>query len=195
MHLMSKPPVDLKNPATAGVLAWLVPGLGHWYQGRRSKAVLYAVCIIGLFVVGQSLGSWQSLYWSWVHPRVDPDRFRITFACDLGIGSTSLLALLQSILKRWGHDPILWGLFAEPTLQQINAIDRTGKLAEISRLYVIMAGLLNYLVIFDATHGPALAEDDAAADAAREAATVPAPAEMAAALTPSSVAEPAGKLA
>jgi hypothetical protein len=166
---MSKLPVDLKNPAKAALLAWLVPGLGHWYQGRRGKAVLYAVCIIGLFVAGQTLGGWQSLFWSWVNPRTDPDRFRITFACDLGIGSTSLLALIQSILKYRGHDAILWGLFSEPTLQQINALDRTGKLAEISRLYVLLAGLLNYLVIFDASHGPAMAEDDAAADAAREA--------------------------
>ena len=35
--------IDLKNPALAAVLSWLVPGLGQLYQGRTLKAVLFMV--------------------------------------------------------------------------------------------------------------------------------------------------------
>lgn len=51
--------VNLKDPLFAGVLAYLVPGLGHFYQGRRFKAVIYAVCIISLYVYGLSLSGWR----------------------------------------------------------------------------------------------------------------------------------------
>ena len=50
-------PIDLKDPALAGFLAWLFPGLGHCYQGRYAKAVLYFVCIFGVFSYGLYLGS------------------------------------------------------------------------------------------------------------------------------------------
>ena len=55
LHVPEAPPktdlpaIDLKDPALAALLAWLIPGLGHWYQGRRAKAVLFFVCIMGLF--------------------------------------------------------------------------------------------------------------------------------------------------
>ena len=56
------PPIDLKNPVLAAVLAWLVPGLGHWYQGRRAKSVLFFVCIVGLFFYGVYLGGDSKTY-------------------------------------------------------------------------------------------------------------------------------------
>ena len=33
--------VMLKDPALAALLAWLVPGLGHVFQGRTAKGVLF----------------------------------------------------------------------------------------------------------------------------------------------------------
>ena len=46
---MSDPRIPLKHPLAAGLLAFLVPGAGHCYQGRYFKAVVYFVCITGLF--------------------------------------------------------------------------------------------------------------------------------------------------
>ncbi len=54
--------VDLKNRWLAGVLALLLPGLGHFYQGRSFKAGIYCVCILGLFFSGQALGEWKVVY-------------------------------------------------------------------------------------------------------------------------------------
>ena len=44
--------IDLKDPRLAAFLAWLVPGLGHIYQGRTGKGVLFFVCIVGTFFYG-----------------------------------------------------------------------------------------------------------------------------------------------
>ena len=49
--------VDLKDPWLAAFLAWLIPGLGHLYQGRTAKAGLFFVCIMGTFLYGLYLGS------------------------------------------------------------------------------------------------------------------------------------------
>lgn len=52
-------------------LAWLVPGLGHWIQGRRRRAVIVFACLVGLFVLGTVLAEASNLsrerhfyYWS-----------------------------------------------------------------------------------------------------------------------------------
>ena len=35
--------LDLKNPYVAALLAWIIPGMGHFYQGRTAKANLFAI--------------------------------------------------------------------------------------------------------------------------------------------------------
>ena len=50
------PHVDLKSPVLVALLAWLVPGLGHRYQGRYFKAALFCLCILGTFLTGVCLG-------------------------------------------------------------------------------------------------------------------------------------------
>lgn len=51
--------VDLKNRWLALMLAWLFPGLGHFYQGRRAKAALFAVCLIPLLAAGLWMGTYR----------------------------------------------------------------------------------------------------------------------------------------
>lgn len=34
------------NPYLAGFLAWIVPGLGHFYLGRRARGVLFFVVVL-----------------------------------------------------------------------------------------------------------------------------------------------------
>ncbi len=41
----------------AGILSYLVPGLGQISQGRFGKGLLFLVCVYGLFFYGQRLGS------------------------------------------------------------------------------------------------------------------------------------------
>jgi hypothetical protein len=44
------------HPGNAALANLLLPGLGHWLQGRRFKAVLFGGTILLLFLVGLALG-------------------------------------------------------------------------------------------------------------------------------------------
>ena len=43
-----------RNPFLAAALAWLFPGLGHWYLGKRRLAVAFAVIVTLTFLAGLS---------------------------------------------------------------------------------------------------------------------------------------------
>lgn len=59
---MRDPRIPMKSPWVAGILAFLLPGAGHWYQGRRFKATVFSVCILSVFVWGMVLGNLQPVY-------------------------------------------------------------------------------------------------------------------------------------
>jgi len=157
---MPNPPVNLKNRYLALLLAWMVPGLGHIYQGRVGKGVLYAVCILGLFLVGLAMGDWQIVYWRWVSPLANTEAFCFYYLGQFWAGLTALPALIQATLKWQGQTPI-WGRFmAEPSQNEINGLYRLGKFMEIGSLYTFVAGLLNILAMYDAFDGPAHHQED-----------------------------------
>ena len=62
---ISEETVDLKNRNLAAVLAYLIPGAGHFYQRRWFKGLLYSVCILGTFFCGVCLGEGRSVYMSY----------------------------------------------------------------------------------------------------------------------------------
>jgi len=158
---MAQPNVPLRNPRIAALLAWLVPGLGHIYQGRVGKGILYAVCILSLYFTGLVLGEGKIVYWRWVNPLGNPERFCLYYLGQFFVGLPALPALIQGTLKYYGKDPILWGLLAEPSQNAINALHpKLGKLVEIGSMYTAVAGLLNILAIYDAYEGPAYLQAD-----------------------------------
>jgi Family of unknown function (DUF6677) len=153
--------VSLKSPVKAAFLAWLVPGLGHFYQGRIGKGILYSTCILGLFFFGLFLGEGQNVYWRWVNPLSDPENFRLHYPGQFFAGLPALLALVQGTLASFGLDPILWGLMDKPSVEIINGLHpRLGKLVEVGAVYTTVAGLLNIFAIFDAYEGPAYTDDE-----------------------------------
>lgn len=86
-----------KNPVVAGVLAYLIPGAGHLYQGRILKGVIYSVSILGLFLWGQKLG--EGMVINNVPNRNGPLALRkvsLSFAAQLGAGAPALPALIQN---------------------------------------------------------------------------------------------------
>jgi hypothetical protein len=149
----------LRNPYKAALLAWLMPGLGHFYQGRTGKGILYAVCILGLYLAGMVMGEGKIIYWRWVSPFSNPDKFCLYYIGQFWIGLPALPALLQSTLSYYGWDQthhFLWGFMAEPSQIVLNGLQtRLGKLVEIGTIYTTVAGLLNILAIYDAYEGPA----------------------------------------
>jgi TM2 domain-containing membrane protein YozV len=161
--------VDLKDPALAAFLAWLIPGAGHLYQRRTGKGVLLMVCILGTFLFGLYLGQGRVVYAS-----MRPDDRRLPYFCQIGVGLPALPALVQAQRVRQGKRPLWGGIMAPPRLDGwIDAKDTSGNLVrhpnelarwhyelhsyfELGTVYTMIAGLLNVLAIYDAWAGPML---------------------------------------
>jgi len=171
--------IDLKDPALAAFLAWLIPGLGHLYQGRRAKAALFFVCIMGIFAYGCYLGGssemgWgRVVYFSW---RLGDKR--LPYICQVGAGLPALPALVQA--SRMSNDRKVWlGGFmappvpaspensalpadpegpnaAQPTAHTLHR--RLHRYFELGTVYTMIAGLLNILAVYDAWGGPVFSE-------------------------------------
>ena len=159
--------IALKDPALAAFLAWLVPGLGHFYQGRRGKGALFLVCILGTFFYGLYLGEGHVVYASW-----KPQHRRLPYLCQVGAGLPALPALVQSYRVGRGVAPIGdWMTPPEAAIRpeyrhRIKTWDldaehrRLHRFFELGTVYTMIAGLLNILVIYDAWGGPAYSEHD-----------------------------------
>ncbi|TWT79394.1 hypothetical protein CA13_07940 [Planctomycetes bacterium CA13] len=160
--------VDLHNRYLAAFLAWLVPGLGHYYQGRRTKAGLFFICILTTWILGFALGGGHVVYASWV-----PGDKRWHYFLQAGVGAAALPALVQGKYMNSQTDPLsgqtyesyvpYWlGLMAPPRrpVREDQADDvsawyaRHGAGYEMGTWYTVIAGLLNILVIYDAFGGP-----------------------------------------
>lgn len=94
---MTDPRIPLKHPWLAGLLAFLVPGAGHFYQGRYFKAVIYSACIIGLFLAGMRMSDWKAVYLnkSSPHRETSGRHTLLRFAAQFGVGLPCLWALVQ----------------------------------------------------------------------------------------------------
>ena len=159
----AEPPVNLKDPLIAGVLAWLVPGLGHLYQGRRVKAALLCICILGLFVWGIILSSNSEIGWGRVvYVSSRPKDLRLAYLCQIGVGLPALPALIQADRFYGGKTPYWHGFMAPPTVDpgepgdvsSDNLYHSCPRRFELGTVYTMVAGLLNLLAIYDACCGP-----------------------------------------
>jgi hypothetical protein len=153
---MAQTPIPLRNPYWAAFLAWLFPGLGHFYQGRTGKGWLYLICILSLYYLGFVMGEGKIVYWRWVNPMNNPEKFCLHYIGQFFVGLPALPALIQATLSHYDFSPILGGFMAEPPQNVLYGLHpRLGKLVEIGTIYTTVAGLLNILAIYDAYEGPA----------------------------------------
>lgn len=56
--MSDKPPEasgPIANPYISAVLAWLLPGAGHFYLGRRGRALVFFLIIVTAVVLGANL--------------------------------------------------------------------------------------------------------------------------------------------
>lgn len=108
----------------AGVcaVAWLVPGAGHLWLGRRQKGLVFLLALPLMFLVGL-----------WLDGRIFPFDFSeplvgLAAIADLGIGLPWFLARMS----------------------EAGAGVVTSANYEYGNTFLIVAGLLNFLVIIDA---------------------------------------------
>lgn len=160
--------VDLRNRHLAAFLAWLVPGAGHFYQGRHAKGCLFVVSILSIWILGFSLGGGHVVYASWY-----PGDTRWHYVLQAGVGAAALPALVQGERMRRmtnsrtgrtedGYKPWWSGFMAPPhrpviekNTDEVSAwYARSGAGYEMGTWYTMIAGLLNILVVYDAYAGP-----------------------------------------
>jgi hypothetical protein len=175
MEDSQRPEINLKDPLLAAFLAWLLPGLGHAYQGRYAKAILFFVFIVGTFIFGVYLGSsgevgvGRVVYASWR----EEDR-RFSYLAQVCVGLPALPALVQANRVHNGKEPLWHGFMAPPQLDPdqnaqnppglaneptLSALHKNlNRFFELGTLYTVVAGLLNVLAIYDAWEGPAFPE-------------------------------------
>lgn len=115
--------VESRHPAVAAALAWILPGLGHFYLGRRKTALLYALIVTATFLLGLSFEG--RLY---TIDRSQPLSILATFAVS-GAGLLNLVARFLS------DNPS--GTILAPTY-------------EYGCAYLLTAGLMNLLLMLDA---------------------------------------------
>lgn len=112
-----------RNRGLAVVLAWIFPGLGHAYLGRRRTALLYALIVTATFLLGLSFEG--RLY---TIDRTQPLTILATFA----VSGSGLLNLAARFLS--GNPG---GTILAPTY-------------EYGCAYLLTAGLMNLLLMLDA---------------------------------------------
>ena len=108
---------------TAALLAWVWPGLGHLFLGRRSKGLILMGCILSLFVLGVGMDSRLQMHLG----LEDPLALLFSLA-QMGAGAPYLLARLL------GYDA---GMVTSPSYEYGNT-------------FTAVAGLLNILILLDA---------------------------------------------
>jgi len=112
-----------RRAATAALLAWIVPGLGHFYLGKRRTAILFAAIVTACFVLGLSFEG--RLY---TIEQGQPLTILATFAV-YGAGILNLAARMLS--------SNIGGTVLAPTY-------------EYGCAYLLTAGLMNLLLMLDA---------------------------------------------
>lgn len=83
--------IQLKNTYIAGILAFLIPGAGHFYQGRTFKGCVYFVCILGTCLSGMALGEGKVIYL-----RMQQGRRTVGYLSQMLVGLPALPALIQN---------------------------------------------------------------------------------------------------
>ena len=120
---MSESAAPRRSTAVAMALAWLVPGLGHYYLGRRRTAVAFAAIVAVTFLAGLSFQG--RLY-------TVEDGQPLTILATFAVYGAGLLNIAARALV---ENPA--GTILAPTY-------------EYGCAYLLTAGLMNLLLVLDA---------------------------------------------
>lgn len=112
----------MKRAVVAMVLAYVVPGAGHFFLGHRGRAIAFAVIVVVMFAVG--LGVDGGLY-------------------DLGASRDQWLAMLASLASMGSGALYFIGKATGPHGSL------TSMTFEYGRTFTLTAGLMNLLLVLD----------------------------------------------
>jgi hypothetical protein len=160
------------NDWIAGILSYLVPGMGQISQGRVGKGVLFFVSVYLLYFYGMYLGSWQNVYLpdtaertnptilGWTPPRTVGNLYnRPQFVGQFWVGIAAWPAIWQyTFFKNNPNDPapLIGKFMRQPDENALNVLEtNSDKTRDLGWIFTVIAGVLNILIIYDAIAGPA----------------------------------------
>ena len=113
-----------------GVLAWILPGAGHFYLGHRGLAAVFFVAITFAYGTGLAIGGVKNS----VNPRVN----RWLFLAEIGIGGyTTVGYFVSNALPTYPPNELSPYVSFYPQ-------------SDVAQIYLAVGGLLNLLAILDA---------------------------------------------
>ena len=115
----------------AGLLAWILPGLGHFYLGDHARGLVFLVTITVTFWSGVAIGG--------VASTVNPQGRKLWFMAQVCTGGNTLAAYALTSRGR--------GDLSTPKEPHV---PRSWLSADVGVHYTGVAGLLNLLIILDA---------------------------------------------
>jgi len=104
------------------LLAWLIPGSAHLWQGRRQKGLVFLIALPLMFLIGL-----------WLHGRLFP------------LEMSEPLVFLGAIADRGIGAPYFVARFLDAGAGMV-----TSPSYEYGNTFLMTAGLLNFLVVLDA---------------------------------------------
>ena len=114
----------------AGILAWILPGAGHYYLGHRGIATVLFVAVSFAYGVGLAVGGVKNS----VNPRVN----RWLFLAEIGAGGYTVASYAASnSLPTYEADKLSPYISFYPE-------------SDVAQIYLAVGGLLNLLAILDA---------------------------------------------
>jgi hypothetical protein len=139
---MTSQRVVIPPPAALVALAgWIVPGSGYWLLGQRGRATIVFVAVVFIFAMGLLIGG-----------------LRVVDAPT----SLTFTDIVQN--KPWFIAQVLCGPLSIASAIGANQLDvlrvSHSHSWEIGTLYTAVAGMLNLLVLIDATHRAGISESE-----------------------------------
>lgn len=113
-----------------GLLAWLIPGGGHWLLGMRDRALVIFFAVTSLFIFGLAMGSIEV---------IDPQNSKAWFFAQILTGlPTIIVTFVQNN--------------AVGVMQTVDISGNAifGRGVNLAQVYTGIAGLLNLLCVVDA---------------------------------------------
>lgn len=114
----------------AGILSWILPGLGHLFLGDKARGMTCLITVTATFWTGVAIGG--------VRSTVDPQERKLWFMAQICTGGNTVAAYaIHRALKAKDtpDSPKFFGHWAS---------------VDVGVHYTGVAGLLNLLVMFDA---------------------------------------------
>ncbi len=127
------------------VMAWLLPGLGHWALGKTRRAIIFAVLILGSFGLGLAHDGRLALR----DPK-QPFLSSLQVVANLGVGPLDLVARGMVYGELAFTLPMHRMSGSDEAQREETYRDRTrSPLSNYGTAYIWTAGLMNLLLLFD----------------------------------------------